>query len=100
MPEFIVLLYNLETINALKFDMTMPYKCEECWDISNRNLYNVAYAWTKHRELKSWNYNILPQDRNKSDTRNCINIKYNTEVAIPKFFEDLENALNKKSTAK
>ena len=83
-----VLSFITQTINALNFDMTMPYKCVEKWDISNSNLYNVAYEWTKHRELKSWNYNILPHAQNKSDTKNCIRIEYDTEVAIPKFFED------------
>ena len=30
-----VLSYNMQTINALKFDMTMPYKCVENWDMEN-----------------------------------------------------------------
>lgn len=79
---------NMQTIKALKFDMKMLYKCAESWDISNSNLYNVAYAWTKHRELKSWDYNILKNNQTLSDNKNCISIKYNTEVAVPRFFED------------
>ena len=53
------------------------------WDISQSNMYNIAFAWTHHQTLNKWSY--MPAKEINASMQ-CVAIQYSAPIVIPKFF--------------
>ena len=66
---------------ALEFDRTIPVACEPSFDVSSSALYNVAFEWTKHAAIDTWQYEELGNS--------CVRARYSTQVRLHKIFENI-----------
>lgn len=82
-----LLLLCVQSLSALETSMSFPFACAPDalkWRMSDTNLYNIAYEWTRHQNIDNWS--VHDAVANNDSSKRCIEISYDTAVQVPKFF--------------
>ena len=58
----------------------MQLACEGVWDVSNHNMYDLAYKWTHQHTLKDWKYVRLQDPA-------CVQLGYLTQIQLAPTFQ-------------
>ncbi len=65
---------------CLTVEEVLPIECVGKWDLSNHNMYDMAFNWTHGRQLQDWKYVRLPEP-------NCVLVSYQTKVQLRSIFQ-------------
>ena len=60
---------------GVRVEQTVPLACEGAWDVSNHNMYDLAYKWTHEHTLRDWSYVSLREP-------GCAQVSYLTTIRL------------------
>ena len=79
-PGFgLLLLAALPLALCVRVEEEIPLACAGAWDVSNHNMYDLAYKWTHQHTLKDWQYARLPDG--------CVQVSYVTRIRLAATFQ-------------
>jgi len=73
------LLAALPLALSFRVQEEIPLACAGAWDVSNHNMYDLAYKWTHQHTLKDWQYARLPDG--------CVQVSYVTRIRLAATFQ-------------
>jgi hypothetical protein len=76
---FGLLLAALPLALCVRVEEEIPLACAGAWDVSNHNMYDLAYKWTHQHTLKDWQYARLPDG--------CVQVSYVTRIRLAATFQ-------------
>ena len=65
---------------GVRVEQTVPLACEGAWDVSNHNMYDLAYKWTHEHTLRDWSYVSLREP-------GCAQVSYLTTIRLASTFQ-------------
>jgi hypothetical protein len=74
-----LLLGALQLALCVRVEQDVPLACAGAWDVSNHNMYDLAYKWTHEHALKDWQYARLPDG--------CVQVSYVTRIRLAATFQ-------------
>lgn len=77
--RLVLLLGALQLALCVRVEQEVPLACAGAWDVSNHNMYDLAYKWTHEHELKHWQYVTLEDG--------CVQVSYVTRIRLAATFQ-------------
>lgn len=75
-----LLLLALPLALGVRVEQAVPLACEGAWDVSNHNMYDLAYKWTHEHTLRDWRYVRLNEP-------GCVQVSYLTKIRLASTFQ-------------
>jgi hypothetical protein len=73
------LLAALPLALCVRVEQEIPLACAGAWDVSNHNMYDLAYKWTHQHTLQDWQYARLSDG--------CVQVSYVTRIRLAATFQ-------------